>query len=102
MGIILFYLHYIIAGILLYHILRCIYVKGSVTKGSFYEKNYEKTNSDKRLTHPLWIIILFLIVLCIPILNLVVFILYLVFKLISDSGSKCNPYYCKSIFTKKY
>ena len=101
MGIILFYLQYIIAAILFYHILRCIYVKGSVTKGYIYN-NYEKTNSDKRLNHPFWIWLVFLLVLCIPILNLIVFILYLAFRLLNDAGSKHNPYYCKSIFTKEY
>ena len=101
MGIILFYLHYIVAAILLYHILRCIYVKGSVTKGYIYN-NYEKTDTDKRLTHPLWAVILFLVILCIPGLNLIVFIIYLAFRLISESGSKHNPYYCKSLFTKEY
>jgi hypothetical protein len=76
-------------------------VKHSVTKGYIFN-DYKKTDTDKRLTHPLWAVILFLVILCIPILNLIVFITYLAFRLIDEAGSNHNPYYCKSLFTKEY
>ena len=102
-GIILFWLHYIIAAVLLYHSLRCIYVKtfDSTTKYGGY-KLYKITENDERLKLPLWVIISFFIVFFIPILNLLVFFAYLCGRLINENGSEHNKYYCKSIFTKKY
>lgn len=100
-GIILFWIHYVIAAILLYHNLRCIYVKAECNNASNY-KTYKITENDERLKQPLWIIILFFIVLFIPGLNLFVYIAYLSARLINGFGSKYNKYYCKSIFTKKY
>ncbi len=101
MGIFLFYLHYVIAIIILYHILRCLYVKNRI-EGSGYYKNYYETESDKRLKHSLWIIILFIIILLIPIVNIIVFLIYLGSRTYCEDGKDKNPYYCKSIFTKKY
>jgi len=100
MGIFIFWLHYIIAFILLWHILRCIYVKKG--KSDKWGNNvYEKTEDDKRMKHPLWLILVFIIALCMPILNIVVFILYLLFKVLCEEGDEKNPYYIKSVFTKQ-
>jgi uncharacterized membrane protein len=100
-GVIIFWLHYIIAGILLYHILRCIYVKQKTSK-SIYNATYERTSEDKRLKHPLWLVLLFILAFCIPIINILSFGIYLTFRMVNESGSTYNPYYCKSIFTKEY
>ena len=100
-GVIIFWLHYIIAGILLYHILRCIYVKQRTSK-NLYNATYEKTNDDKRLKHPLWLVLLFILAFCIPIINISSLGTYLTFRMVNKSGSTHNPYYCKSIFTKEY
>ena len=100
-GVILFWIQFIIAGILLYHILRCIYIKGKSTQDG-YRKKYEKTENDKKLTYPLWVIIIFLVIFFIPVLNLLTFIGYLCSKLINELGDSYNQYYCKSIFTKRY
>ena len=100
MGVILFWLHYVIAFILLWHILRCIYVKKG--KADRWGNNiYERTENDKRMKHPLWLILIFIMVLCIPILNIVVFVPYLLFRALSDIGDEKNPHYIKSIFTKQ-
>ena len=101
-GVILFWVHYIIAAVLLYHNLRCIYVKSECNNTKYGYKLYKITESDKRLKLPLWSIILFFIAFFIPVFNLIVFTAYLCGRLINESGSEYNKYYCKSIFTKKY
>jgi len=101
-GIILFWIHYIVAGILLYHDLRCIYVKSKSSTNTYRGKIYEITEKDQRLKLPLWIIVLFFIVFFVPVLNLFVYTTYLCARLINEYGSEYNKYYCKSIFTKKY
>lgn len=91
MGIFLFWLTYVIAGILLYNILFNIYVK------TLYDKyyNYKITENDKKLKHPLWLVILFCIVFLIPLVNIFVFAGYI-------GGKTCDDkYYVKSIFTKE-
>ena len=100
-GVIIFRLHYIIAGILLYHILRCIYVKQRTSKNP-YNTIYERTSEDKRLKHPLWLVLLFILAFCIPIVNILSLGIYLTFRMVNESGNTHNPYYCKSIFTKEY
>lgn len=100
MGIFIFWLHYIIAFILLWHIFRCIYVKKDKLD-KWGNKVYERTEDDKRLKHPLWLILVFIMILCIPILNIIGFIPYLVFRALSYNGDERNPYYIKSIFTKQ-
>ena len=100
MGVILFWLHYVIAFILLWHILRCIYVKKGKSDKWGYNV-YERTEDDKRMKHPLWLVLIFIMVLCIPILNIVVFIPYLLFRALCDRGDERNPHYIKSIFTKQ-
>ena len=100
-GIFLFWLHYIIAAVLLYHDLRCIYVK-TECEDKYRSKIYKITENDQRLKLPLWVIILFLIVFFIPFLNLFVYTAYLCARLINEYGNEYNKYYCKSIFTKKY
>ena len=101
MGILIFWLHYIIAGILLYLILKCIYIKGKEEK-KWDIVIYYKTNDDKRLKHPLWSIILFLFVFIIPVLNIITFIIYLLVMTINMEGNDKCRYYCKSIFNKEY
>ena len=76
MGVILFWVHYVIAFILLWHILRCIYVKKGKSD-RWGNKVYERTEDDKRMKHPLWLVLIFIMVLCIPILNIAVFVPYL-------------------------
>ena len=100
-GIILFWLQYIVAGVVLYHILKCIYVKEKKTDSGYYTK-YIRTENDKRLKHPLWLVMVFIISFLIPIWNWISLSFYLGFRMISDRGSEYNPYYCKSIFTKEY
>lgn len=96
-GILLYFASFIVAIILYYHILRCIYIKKKVS----WEK-YEITDEDERLKHPLWYIILFTIILFIPLINLFVFIAYLTKRLVYYDNADRNPYYCKSIFTKEF
>ena len=101
LGIILFWIQYIIAYILLYHIITCIYVKTETAKTAYYTY-YSITDNDERLMHPLWLIIVFIVVSFIPLVNIVTFVLYLIFRLASLDGFVHNPYYCKSMLTKKY
>lgn len=101
-GIFLFWIHYIIAIILLYHILKCIYIKGKEFDSNYYYKRYEKTDNDKKFKLPLWIIMVFIIILFIPILNLLAYSAFLGIILTNEHGSEYNKYYCKSLFTKKY
>lgn len=100
MGVVIFWVHYVIAFILLWHILCCIYVKkDKIIKGYTY---YKKSENDERLKHPIWVVVLFMLILCIPILNLIVFVAYIMFRALTDRGSdESNPYYIKSLFTKK-
>ena len=100
MGIFIFWLHYIIAFILLWHILHCIYVKKGKSD-RWGNKVYERTEDDKRMKHPLWLVLIFIMILCIPILNIVVFVPYLLFRALGDNGDERNPHYIKSIFTKQ-
>lgn len=100
MGVFIFWLHYIIAFILLWHILRCIYVKkGKADKWG--DNIYERTEDDKRMKHPLWLVLVFIMVLCTPILNIIVFVPYLLFRALCERGDERNPHYIKSIFTKQ-
>ena len=100
MGVFIFWLHYVIAFILLWHILRCIYVKKG--KSDRWGNNvYERTEDDKRMKHPLWLVLVFIMVLFIPILNIAVFVPYLLFRALCERGDEKNPHYIKSIFTKQ-
>ena len=96
-----FWLHYILAGILLYTSLRSIYVKGKKSEDR-YPVIYYKTDSDQRLKTPLWVILLLSFAFFVPILNLVILGAYLMSKLINEDGSKYCKYYCKSLLTKEY
>lgn len=100
MGVFIFWLHYVIAFILLWHILCCIYVKKGKSD-SWGNNKYERTEDDKRMKHPLWLVLVFIMVLCIPILNIIVFISYLLFRALCENGDDRNPHYIKSIFTKQ-
>ena len=101
-GVILFWIHYIIAGIVLYHDLRCIYVKSQCGTIKYGNKLYKITENDERLKLPLWGIILLFIAFLIPVFNIIACSAYLCGRLINENGSEYNKYYCKSIFTKKY
>lgn len=100
MGVFIFIILYIIAIILLYHALRCIYVKEKYTSNRWGERSNEISESDKRLKHPLWRILLFIIILFIPILNVIVYLIFILTKVLNDCGS--SRYYLKSILTKEY
>lgn len=100
MGVFIFWLHYVIAFILLWHILRCIYVKKGKSD-KWGNTIYERTEDDKRMKHPLWLVLVFIMVLCTPILNIIVFIPYLLFRALCENGDTRNPHYIKSIFTKQ-
>jgi uncharacterized membrane protein YdjX (TVP38/TMEM64 family) len=100
-GIILFWFTYILSAILLYHILRCIYIK-QIDNNKYGRKTYKRTDDDKRLKYPLWVILLLFLIFFIPFLNLIVYVGHLCFRLICEDGDEHNPYYCKSIFTQKY
>jgi len=93
-GVIIFWLSYIIAAILLYHILRCSYKLIKV--GDRFDYTWEKTDKKDKL--PLWQISLFILALFIPVLNLILYFLYI--------GYKCNAdvdrIYINSFLTKKY
>jgi len=102
MGILIFWLHYIIAGILLYSILRCIYIKGDNKSSRYGKIIYTKTDKDVRLKHPLWAIILFLFAFIIPVINLIVFVIYLLQIIVNTDGSEYCKYYWKSFLTKEY
>ena len=102
MGVFVFIIVYIIAFILLYHALRCIYVKEKYTSNRWGERSYEISESDKRLKHPLWRILLFIIILFIPILNIIVYLIFILSKVLNDCSSDRNRYYLKSFLTKEY
>ena len=102
MGTILFWLHYIIAAILLYNILCCIYIKGHAEKLGYRTNVYSKADNDIRLKHPLWFIILFSFITLTPMINIIVLTVYLIWKLGNTDGEQYNKYYCKSLFTRKY
>ena len=85
MGILIFWIQYIVAFVLLYHVLRCIYEK----------------NTDIRLKSPLYLIILLTLATFIPFINIIVLIGRLV-HLCSLHYYDRPDYYCKSIFTKEY
>ena len=94
MGTFLFWYSYIIAGILLYNILFNIYVK-TLNRNEYYSSEYEITENDKKLKHPLWLVIVFCIVFLIPVVNIFVFAGYI-------GGTTCDDkYYVKSVFTKE-
>lgn len=93
---------YIISFILLYFIIKKIYVKQLIYKGAYKAYNrYQKTESDKKLKHNVYEIILFIILSLIPILNIVFLSIYLTMRLNSEYGKEHNPYYIKSEFIDK-
>lgn len=96
-GIFLFWLQYVIAAILLYTILRCSYKYKYVEKAGSWNKIQVK--SDEKVKFPLWLIILFIMVLFIPIFNLMIFIPFMIIKTGSDVDERI---YYKSFLTKEY
>lgn len=97
--ILLTYIIYIISLILLYFILKRIYVKQLIYKGTYSEYNkYQKTENDKKLKHSLIFIIFLIIIFFIPLLNIIIYITYLMIRLCNENGKINNPYYIKSDF----
>ena len=80
-----------------------MYIKGDNEGTNYsYKKIYVKTDKDIRLKHPVWAIILFLFSFIVPVLNLIVFIVYLLQMTLDSDGSEYCRYYCKSFFNKEY
>lgn len=90
-GTILFWLMYIISGLTVYTVLRCTYIRKELKY-----KKYEET--DERLKHPLWFIILLIIGFLIPMVNIMIPIATILIYYIDDY----RGYYYKSFLTKKY
>ena len=92
-GVILFWIDYIIAAILLYTILRCSYnyVLGPHNKYVL---------SETRKKHPLWFIILFGLVFLIPVINIIVLITYIGGT--ASATCKGDRIYYKSFLFKEY
>ena len=99
-GIFLFWIHYIAAVALLYTILRCSY-KYTVVKKEY--RNYEYKKSTERVKFPLWMILLFIVILFIPVVNLIIYIAYMI-KSTSEPLYEVNNnrVYYKSFLTKEY
>ena len=92
-GIILFWLHYIVAVILLYTILKGSYV---LKKGKRYN---ERIKTDERQKYPLWLILVFIIAVFIPILNLG---FYIAFISVTSHPIDGDGIYYKNFLTKEY
>ena len=92
-GIILFWLHYIVAVILLYTILKGSYV---LKEGKRYN---ERIKTDERQKYPLWLILVFIFAVFIPILNLGFYIAFI--SVTSHPITKDGIYY-KNFLTKEY
>ena len=93
-GIILFWLHYIVAVILLYTILKGSYV---LKKSEHYGGEPIKTNEKQK--YPLWLILVFILAVFIPILNLGFYIAFI--SVTSHPITKDGIYY-KNFLTKEY
>lgn len=101
----LFWISYIVAAIIFYHIFRCVYVKtGRVTENDWGDSIYHKTATDPRKKYPLYVWILGIFVYLLPILNVFALTVSLVVILFPEIGitESSSRYYCKSIFTKEY
>lgn len=97
-GIFLFWIHYIIAGVLLYTLLRCSYKYVEIKDNNNWRIKFEK--SDEKVKFPLWLILLFIIIFSIPCLNLFVIISYMVMK--TNESLDDKRIYYKSFLTKEY
>ena len=96
-GLFLFWVQYIIAGLLLYTLLRCSYKYVEVKDKNNWRTRLEKSN--ERAKFPLWLILLFIIAFFIPVINLIAIVPYMVIK----TGSEVdNRIYYKSFLTKEY
>ena len=92
-GIILFWLHYIVAVILLYTILKGSYV---LKEGKRYN---ERIKTDERQKYPLWLILVFIFAVFIPILNLG---FYIAFIAVTSHPIDGDGTYYKNFLTKEY
>ena len=92
-GIILFWLHYIVAVILLYTILKGSYV---LKEGKRYN---ERIKTDERQKYPLWLILVFIFAVFIPILNLG---FYIAFISVTSHPIDGDGTYYKNFLTKEY
>lgn len=93
-GIILFWISYIVAGILLYTIVFHTYEKTKSAKYGFTD--YTITDDDVRHKYPLWLILISIIVFFVPVLNLFLFIMFM--ALYPES----HNVYFNSFLNKKY
>lgn len=92
-GIILFWLHYIVAVILLHTILKGSYV---LKKGKRFD---EHIKTDDRQKYPLWLILVFIFAVFIPILNLA---FYITFISVTSHPIDGDGIYYKNFLTKEY
>ena len=92
-GVILFWLHYIVAVILLYTILKGSYV---LKEGKRYN---ECIKTDERQKYPLWLILVFIIAVFIPVLNLG---FYIAFISVTSHPIDGDGIYYKNFLTKEY
>jgi hypothetical protein len=96
-GLFLFWIHYIIAGLLLYTLLRCSYKYVEVKDKDSWRTRFEKSNEKAKF--PLWLILLFIIAFFIPVINLITIVSYMAIM----AGSEIdNRIYYKSFLTKEY
>lgn len=93
-GIILFWLQYIAAVILLYTILKGSYV---LKRGKRYDEGFIKT--EERQKYPLWLILVFIIAVFIPVLNLG---FYIAFISVTSHPIDGDGTYYKNFLTKEY
>ena len=93
-GIILFWIVYIVAALLLYTIIFKTYDKTKVQLK--YNSEYRITDNDVRHKYPLWLILLGVIIYFIPGFNIAI---YAGFMCIFSSE---NDVYFKSFLTKEY
>lgn len=95
-GIIFFWISYIVAGILLYTIVFHTYEKTEIeTKYGFTK--YITTDKDIRHKYPLWLILIGIIVFFVPVLNVFLFTMFMALY----PGEDRNVYF-NSFLNKKY
>ena len=95
MGIVLFWISYLVSGLCLYTILRGMYIRKRIKINQYPYYKIEETNERYKL--PLWLIIILIIVFFIPGLNICLGF-WIWFSLLPDD----REYYYKTFLTKKY
>lgn len=93
MGLFVFFTHYVIAFVMLHTIVFNSYEYEKIHV-RYYDFEYKLT--DTKYKHPLWLILLFSLIFFIPLVNLIVFTIYI-------ANTSCEKIcYYKSFLTKKY